>query len=93
MCDSRRPYSEDNHHSHRIDNIVTERYPGVLHKWWQSENGLVNVSIRLDLEAEFHFTHLIIKFKVSIANRSAVSQHHLTVGMNVSDLSTGCHVD
>lgn len=66
MCDSRRPYSEENHHSHRIDNIVTERYPGVMHKWWQSENGIVNVSIRLDLEAEFHFTHLIIKFKVKI---------------------------
>ncbi|CAK9803904.1 Laminin subunit beta-1 [Anthophora quadrimaculata] len=52
FCDASLPKQQ-----HNIENIVTEK------NWWQAENGVENVSIRFDLEAEFHFTHTIIRFK------------------------------
>src|SRR5690349_18746909 len=66
MCDSRQRWSPYNTNSHQIENVVNA-YPLTNNqtsvrgyaRWWQSQNGVHNVSIQLDLEAEFHVTHAI----------------------------------
>jgi len=63
LCDSRRQWSPDFSNSHRVENIVSSFRGERKFKWWQAENGVQNAYIQLDLEAEFHFTHLIMTFK------------------------------
>uniref|UniRef100_A0A671XUL7 Laminin, beta 4 n=1 Tax=Sparus aurata TaxID=8175 RepID=A0A671XUL7_SPAAU len=63
-CDSRLPYNRySNPNSHHIENVITTFDPERKMKWWQSENGVHHVSIRLDLEAVFQFSHLVLTFK------------------------------
>ncbi|KAI4872139.1 hypothetical protein NFI96_031073 [Prochilodus magdalenae] len=63
ICDSRYPYNRYNQNSHQIENIITTFEPERKLRWWQSENGLQQVSIQLDLEAVFQFSHLVLTFK------------------------------
>uniref|UniRef100_A0A8C3DK14 Laminin subunit beta 4 n=1 Tax=Corvus moneduloides TaxID=1196302 RepID=A0A8C3DK14_CORMO len=64
LCDSRYPYNPySQHNSHMVENVITTFEPERKRKWWQSENGIDHVSIRLDLETLFQFSHLILTFK------------------------------
>uniref|UniRef100_A0A669CLA0 Laminin, beta 2-like n=1 Tax=Oreochromis niloticus TaxID=8128 RepID=A0A669CLA0_ORENI len=64
-CNSQHPYDPNVHsNSHRIENVIYLTDSNGVNTWWQSVHGVYeSVSIRLNLEAEFHFTHLIMKFK------------------------------
>lgn len=64
-CDSRQPFSPHQNQplNHRIENIVYSFGRRKRGRWWQAENGKEDVYIQLDLEAEFQFTHLIMRFK------------------------------
>ncbi|XP_072241454.1 laminin subunit beta-4 [Leuresthes tenuis] len=63
-CDSQLPYSHhSNPNSHRIENVITTFEPERKMKWWQSENGVQQVSIQLNLETVFQFSHLVLTFK------------------------------
>ncbi|KAJ8002829.1 hypothetical protein DPEC_G00163040 [Dallia pectoralis] len=63
MCDSRQPYHLYNQESHLIQYVITTFDPDRKTKWWQSENGVHEVTIQLDLEALFQFSHLVLTFK------------------------------
>lgn len=64
VCDSRDYYNQQyNRQTHRVENIVSTFRGEWRRRWWQAANGQQDVSIQLDLEAEFHFTHLVMRFK------------------------------
>ncbi|XP_030208382.1 LOW QUALITY PROTEIN: laminin subunit beta-2, partial [Gadus morhua] len=64
QCTSQRgPDGAQSRTSHGVENVIYLKDRHGELTWWQSVNGLESVSLRLNLEAEFHFTHLIMKFK------------------------------
>lgn len=65
-CDSRRLDKSDRLWRFKYHAVKT-MVPSSVDKdrdllWWKADNGVQEVSIQLDLEAEFHFTHLLITF-------------------------------
>jgi hypothetical protein len=77
VCDSR--YDRD---SHNITNIVWS-YGNVYTRWWQAETGKQQVSIQLDLETEFHFTHLIIITSPCVDGATSEYESSQTKSFNV----------
>lgn len=63
LCETNEYTVNDPLRNHRIGQIIYKNLPGTREQsWWQSQNGKENVTVQLDLEAEFHFTHLFIVF-------------------------------
>jgi hypothetical protein len=62
-CKSTMCYKPEEHHHQHLMKVMKIIYRIRQRSWWQSQNGVENVTVQLDLEAEFHFTHLIITFK------------------------------
>lgn len=63
ICDSRQFWFEYQRNSYRVNNIVFSFRERKL-RWWQVENGKQFVFIQLDLEAEFYFIYLIMRFRI-----------------------------
>lgn len=85
---------EDRYRYHHIKNVITDMR-GWDKFWWQSENGLANVSIRLDLEAEFLVTHVIMVFQTfrPAAMFIEMSQDYGKTWKTVEYYSSSCEKD
>ncbi|XP_054564104.1 laminin subunit beta-2-like [Eptesicus fuscus] len=57
FCDSR------DRGGHGIENVISRSGHRGNQTWWQAESGIENVTIQLDLEGTFYFTHLTMTFK------------------------------
>ncbi|KAE8622758.1 hypothetical protein XENTR_v10005363 [Xenopus tropicalis] len=56
-CDSRQPFTEI---SHRITNVLS---PTGHLRWWQSSNGINDVSLQFDLNKKFQLSDVILDFR------------------------------
>ena len=62
ICDSTRDF-DNAPENHRIEKVINNNDNSK--RWWQSENNKDNVFIQFDLENEFLFSHIYIKFKTN----------------------------
>lgn len=60
-CDSRQGVSS--YYSHLPKYMVVLFKDKLKTTWWQAENGKQNVYLQLDFEAQFHVTHIVMKFR------------------------------
>lgn len=62
MCDNSPQHRGSPYKYHPIENVVARTGVESSYSWWQSENGVQEVQIQLDLEATFQFSWLLLKF-------------------------------